>query len=110
MKPGDPMVHEAIASIARGAALLAGVTDRVLDGLALVLSIVRCIVEAHGGTIAAESSGRGKGATFTVTLPVAAVTAVQPEPPQMPGVDKPIRMIAPDRLRGVSLLLVDDDN
>ncbi|HEX8145992.1 MAG TPA: ATP-binding protein [Pyrinomonadaceae bacterium] len=39
-------------------------------GLGLGLSIVRHIVEAHGGAVAADSAGEGRGATFTVTLPV----------------------------------------
>jgi signal transduction histidine kinase len=51
-----------------------GVT-RVHGGLGLGLSIARHIVEMHGGTIDAESPGEGKGATFTVSLPVAGVTA-----------------------------------
>jgi two-component system CheB/CheR fusion protein len=38
-------------------------------GLGLGLAIVRYIVEAHGGSVQAESAGRGKGSTFTVTLP-----------------------------------------
>ena len=40
-------------------------------GLGLGLAIVRSIVELHGGTVRAESAGAGKGATFTVTVPVA---------------------------------------
>jgi signal transduction histidine kinase len=38
-------------------------------GLGLGMSIASKLVELHGGTIAAESAGRGQGATFTVRLP-----------------------------------------
>src|SRR5437016_11436479 len=41
------------------------------EGLGLGLAISKAIVEMHGGSIRAKSEGRGKGATFTVTLPVA---------------------------------------
>jgi signal transduction histidine kinase len=37
--------------------------------LGLGLTIVRYLVEVHGGIISAESKGEGTGATFTVTLP-----------------------------------------
>lgn len=39
-------------------------------GLGLGLAIVRYLVEAHGGTIAADSPGEGLGATFTIELPL----------------------------------------
>ena len=44
---------------------------RVHGGLGLGLSIVRHIVELHGGTVDAHSEGEGRGSTFTVTVPVA---------------------------------------
>src|SRR6185436_888909 len=44
--------------------------NRQKGGLGLGLAIVRHIVELHGGTVRAASEGPGKGATFTVTLPI----------------------------------------
>jgi len=44
-------------------------TTRKHGGLGLGLTIVRYLVEVHGGLISAESKGEGAGATFTVTLP-----------------------------------------
>jgi signal transduction histidine kinase len=40
-------------------------------GLGLGLALARHFVELHGGTIQAASAGEGKGATFTVTFPLA---------------------------------------
>jgi signal transduction histidine kinase/ActR/RegA family two-component response regulator len=45
---------------------------RTFGGLGLGLAIVRHVVELHGGTVKAESSGERQGATFTVTLPLLA--------------------------------------
>jgi signal transduction histidine kinase len=47
-----------------------GGIGRSHGGLGLGLSIVKHVVEAHGGEVEAASAGRGQGATFTVKLPV----------------------------------------
>lgn len=61
---------------------------------------MRQLVEAHGGTIDAESSGVGQGATFTVVLPAAGAAARRPADPIAWG---------PVDLRGSVVLVVDDD-
>jgi CheY-like chemotaxis protein/two-component sensor histidine kinase len=82
-------------------------STRVHGGLGLGLSIVRYLAEAHGGTVAAESLGRGQGATFSVTLPIGALKFERPPLTVVPGPSaaEPI----PQRLSGASILLVDDD-
>jgi signal transduction histidine kinase len=54
-------------------------TTRGGGGLGLGLSIVRHIVELHGGTVTAQSAGKGQGAIFTITLPLAGVEAESSE-------------------------------
>src|SRR5262249_7258726 len=54
-------------------------TSRQQGGLGLGLAIVRHIVELHGGTVHAASEGLGKGATFTVALPVELARAGPPD-------------------------------
>ena len=69
-------------------------------GLGLGLAITKSIVDAHGGTIRAESGGLGHGATFVVTLPLVA-------DPQ--AADAPARAVRPAAPRtGRRILLVDD--
>lgn len=59
-------------------------TARQYGGLGLGLSVVRYLVEAHGGTVAVESEGEGQGATFIVTLPLmpdeVVASEAEPEP------------------------------
>jgi signal transduction histidine kinase/ActR/RegA family two-component response regulator len=47
-------------------------THGVQDGLGIGLALVRTLVELHGGSVAARSKGKGKGASFVVRLPLAA--------------------------------------
>jgi signal transduction histidine kinase/CheY-like chemotaxis protein len=56
-------------------------TERSQSGLGVGLALARKLIELHGGTIAAESAGLGRGSTFTVVLPVmAALTSDRPPP------------------------------
>ena len=75
---------------------------REFGGLGLGLAICRALVEMHGGTIRARSTGRNQGATFVVELPLA------PAPLHKNGANG--QPAAPARTpdRGVSILLVED--
>jgi signal transduction histidine kinase/CheY-like chemotaxis protein len=78
-------------------------------GLGLGLSIVKQLVELHGGTVRAFSAGTGAGASFTVSLPVA---AVQPDlagkAPYPTEPEHGFRGYGA-RLEGVKILVIDDE-
>ena len=52
--------------------------DRKTGGLGLGLTLVKRLVELHGGTVSAHSEGLNKGSEFVVRLPLKAASAKQP--------------------------------
>ena len=79
-------------------------TNRASGGLGLGLAIVRHLVELHGGSVAVQSEGEGRGATFSVRLPVASARVAERAPA---AVDS--RGPLAQRLAGLRLLIVDDE-
>jgi signal transduction histidine kinase/ActR/RegA family two-component response regulator len=79
-----------------------GSISRRHGGLGLGLAIVRHLAELHGGTVTADSEGEGRGATFTIRVPIRHATATC-------GEDAPLAPPRSERLAGVHVLVVDDD-
>jgi PAS domain S-box-containing protein len=86
-------------------------TTREHGGLGLGLAIVRHLVELHGGTVAAESTGKDCGAAFTVLLPLAAAyeAPFRPMEDLLHQADPPADVASAADLRGLRVLVVDDD-
>jgi PAS domain S-box-containing protein len=74
-------------------------TSRSQGGLGIGLTLVKMLVEMHGGTVAARSAGRGFGSTFVVELPLVASEELGMTSPPAPS-----RLLSPRRI------LVVDDN
>jgi CheY-like chemotaxis protein len=86
-------------------------TSRQHGGMGLGLAIVRHLVEMHGGSVRAASEGEGKGATFTVMLPITPVYQVDSSGSRVhPGARDllPANDIT-DRIDGLRILVVDDE-
>ncbi len=74
--------------------------DRAQGGLGLGLALVHRLVELHGGSITAESAGSGKGARFTVRLPLLEA------PKETRGVEEPAKSA---HGRGLRIVVVEDN-
>jgi PAS domain S-box-containing protein len=74
--------------------------ERSRDGLGIGLTLVKTLVEMHGGTVQVHSEGLGRGSEFAIRLPVAAATA---RPSSQPAIREPV----PPSV-GRRILIVDD--
>ena len=72
---GQGITHDFLPFVFESFRQAEATTTRRQGGLGLGLSIVRHLVEAHGGSVKAESAGEGMGATFVVRLPIVAMCA-----------------------------------
>ena len=91
-----------------------GKTTRSHSGLGLGLAIVRQLVELHGGTVYAHSEGPGRGAMFTLRLPVLSINRVSGSTTATYALSRArlrdeLSIECSSRLDGVRVLIVDDD-
>ena len=86
-------------------------TTRIHGGLGLGLSIVRQLVDLHGGSVSVHSEGEGKGAAFTITLPFVGVVSNQQEAEAVHPTqgDEIILFEGLPSLHGLKVLVVDDE-
>lgn len=84
-------------------------TTRRHGGLGIGLSIVRQLVELHGGTVSASSAGEGNGSTFRIVLPLLrSDDAITKSPAGVAGRGNERPFTAVD-LSGLNVLVVDDE-
>jgi signal transduction histidine kinase len=81
-----------------------GTMTRRYGGLGLGLAIVKHLVERHGGIVTAQSEGEGKGAAFSIVLPVASATV---DPDSLPPPARAAAPVAP--FDGARILVVEDE-
>jgi signal transduction histidine kinase/CheY-like chemotaxis protein len=83
-------------------------TTKLHGGLGLGLSIVRQLMELHGGTVRVESEGADKGATFIVNMPISSVVTDKNGAPSG-QISYPDSIGFRTRLEGLRALVVDDE-
>jgi PAS domain S-box-containing protein len=88
-----------------------GTTTRKHGGLGLGLAIVRHLVEQHGGTVKAESEGKGKGASFIVRMPIRGAQPDESSPPPSTARSQTLlaNQAASAPLAGRRVLVLDDE-
>lgn len=84
-------------------------STRNQGGLGIGLALVRHLVELHGGSVTAESAGEGQGATFRVKLPIVATLIEAKDERAHPTAGQPVPAYHGPSLRGLRVLVVDDD-
>jgi signal transduction histidine kinase/ActR/RegA family two-component response regulator len=106
-----PTVFEMFTQVGRN-------MERAQGGLGIGLSLVRRLVELHGGTVSAASDGVGRGSTFTVRLPLVpdkprGALAAPVAAPAAAAPAAPVAAAAPaapqDAEQGLRVLVVDDN-
>jgi PAS domain S-box-containing protein len=87
-----------------------GAMTRRHGGLGIGLSIVKTLVELHGGSVRVKSAGENQGASFAIALPVSHVTNEEVERSlRLPVLADPLEAIELPRLDRTTLLIVDDE-
>jgi signal transduction histidine kinase/ActR/RegA family two-component response regulator len=80
--------------------------DRSQGGVGLGLTLVRRLVQMHGGSVRAQSAGSGRGSTFEVRLPALPSEAVASPPQRQAAPARPAEPVQPARPRRV--LIIED--
>jgi signal transduction histidine kinase len=80
--------------------------DRSQGGLGIGLSLVRRLVELHGGSVSAHSEGNGNGSTFMIRLPRTEAVAAASSAQQLPGdsTGKPAVLLIEDNEDGREMM------
>jgi signal transduction histidine kinase/ActR/RegA family two-component response regulator len=101
--PGMGIAPEMLSKIFDLFVQAKGALDRAQGGLGIGLTVVRNLVELHGGSVSAHSAGPGRGSEFVMRLPLADEPANPPRPVPPLADERPAR-VEPRRI-----LIVDDN-